>query len=223
MVYDFSGPESRPFSGPNRDPNGTAFRGPNRGPNRTTFRGPGLLAVDDSPGALWRPPSQSAHLYPPAILSGNGIRLFGARIRDPNGTAFRGPNQGPSRTTFRGPGLLAVHVSLGVLWRPPFLCPPAIFSGPEWYTTFRGPNPGPEWNSVSGPESGPYNRTTFRGPGLLAAHVSLGALWRPPFQSAHLCSPAFARHVSQERRNRSFSSALSAEHPISCAEGPGYS
>ena len=129
-------------------------------------------------------------VHQPFFRGPNGIRLFGARIRDPNGTEFRGP-KGPNRTTFRGPGLLAVHVSLGVLWRPPFLCPPAIFSGPKWYTTFRGPNPGPEWNSVSGPESGPYNRTTFRGPGLLAAHVSLGALWRPPFQSAHLCSPAF--------------------------------
>ena len=80
-------------------------------------------------------------------------QLFGARIRDPKGTAFRGPNRGPNRTTFRGPGLLAVDVSLGALWRPPFqsahLCPPAIFSGLEWYTTFRGPNPGPEWNSFS--------------------------------------------------------------------------
>ena len=42
----------------------------NRGLNRTTFRGPGLLAVDVSPGALWRPPFQSAHLCPPAIFSG---------------------------------------------------------------------------------------------------------------------------------------------------------
>ena len=129
-------------------------------------------------------------VHQPFFRGPNGIRLFGARIRDPNGTAFSGPESGPESNNFSRPGAL-VHVSLGVLWRPPFLCPPAIFSGPESYTTFRGPNPGPEWNSVSGPESGPYNRTTFRGPGLLAAHVSLGALWRPPFQSAHLCSPAF--------------------------------
>ena len=86
-------------------------------------------------------------------------QLFGARIRDLKGTAFRGPNRG---TTFRGPGLLAVDVSLGALWRPPFqsahLCP------------FGAQNPGPEWNR---PESGP-NRTTFRGPGLLAVDVSPG-------------------------------------------------
>ena len=208
-------------------------------------------------------------LFGARIRDPNGIRLFGARIgarikqlfgariRDPNGTAFRGPNRGRNRTTFPCPGLLAVDVSPGALWRPPFqsahLCPPAIFSGPEWYATFRGPNPGPEWNSVSGPESGPEsnnfsrpgalgcacfsrgsleatvsictsvstshlfgarmvydfsgsesgtrmeqrfgpnqgpNRTTFQGPGLLAVHVSLRALWRPPFQSAHLCPPA---------------------------------
>ena len=144
------------------------------------------------------------HLFGARIRDPNGIRLFGARIaalfgaqiRDPNGTAFRGPNRGPNRTTFRGPGLLAVDVSPGALWRPPFqsahLCPPAILSGPEWYTTFRGPNPGPEWNSVSGPESGPYNRTTFRGPGLLAARVSLGLFGGHRF-NLHICvhQPSF--------------------------------
>ena len=84
MVYDFSGPESGPelFGARIRDPNGTAFRGPNRGPNRTTFPCPGLLAVNVSPGALWRPPFQSAHLCPPAILSGPEMeQRFGARIR----------------------------------------------------------------------------------------------------------------------------------------------
>ena len=83
-------------------------------------------------------------VHQPSFRSPNGIRLFGARIRDPNGTAFRGPNRGPNRTTFRGPGLLAVDVSPGALWRPPFqsahLCPPAIFSGPEW-NDFLGPEP----------------------------------------------------------------------------------
>ena len=80
------------------------------------------------------------------------------------------PNRGPNRTTFRGPGLLAVDVSPETLWMPLFqsahLCPPAIFSEPEWYTTFRGPNPGPEWNSFSGPESGPESND-FSGPGAL--------------------------------------------------------
>ena len=83
-------------------------------------------------------------VHQPSFRGPNGIRLFGARIRDPNGTAFRGPNRGPNRTTFRGPGLLAVDVSPGALWRPPFqsahLCPPAIFSGPEW-NDFLGPEP----------------------------------------------------------------------------------
>ena len=96
--------------------------------------------------------------------------LFGARmVYD-----FSGPKSGTRMEqrfgAFRGPGLLAAHVSLGALWRPPFqsahLCPPAIFSRPEWYTTFRGPNPGPEWNSFSGPESGPKSNN-FSGPGAL--------------------------------------------------------
>ena len=165
MVYDFSESGTRMEQ---------LFGGPNRGPNRTTFRGPGLLAVDVSPGTLWMPLFQFAHMCPPPIFSepewyttfrgpnpgpesndfsargswlwimffqglfgghrfnlhicvhqpsfrgSNGIRLFGARIRNPNGTAFRGPNRGPNRTTFRGPGLLAVDVPPGALWRPPF-------------------------------------------------------------------------------------------------------
>ena len=54
---------------------------------------------------------------------------------------------------------------------------------------FRGPNPGPEWNSFSGPESG-QDSNNFSGPGALGCGCSSGALWRPPFQFAHLCPPA---------------------------------
>ena len=167
MVYDFSGPESRPFSGPKSGTRMEQLFGARIGARIEQLfgaRGSWLWMFLQE---LFGGHRFNLHIcvHQPFFRGPNGIRLFGARIRDPNGTAFRGPNQGPNRTTFRGPGLLAVHVSLGVLWRPPFLCPPAIFSGPEWYTTFRGSNPGPEWNSVSGPESGPYNRTTFRGPG----------------------------------------------------------
>ena len=52
---------------------------------------------------------------------------FGARIRDPNGTAFRGPNRGPNQTTFRGPN-----------------------PGPE-RNSFSGPESGPESNNFSWP------------------------------------------------------------------------
>ena len=211
-----------------RDPKGTAFRGPNRGPNRTTFRGPGLLAVDVSPGALWRPPFQSAHLCPPAIFSGlEWYTTFRARIWDPNGTAFRGPNRGPNRTTFRGPWMFLqrlfgchcfnLHICVH---QPSFRSPNGIrLFGPEWNsfsiraphrTTFRRGSleatvsictfvstshlfgaqiRDPNKTAFRGPNRGP-NRTTFRGPGLLAVDVPPGALWRPPFQSAHLCPPA---------------------------------
>ena len=134
-------------------------------------------------------------VHQPSFRGSNGIRLFGARIRDPNGTAFRGPNRGPNRTTFRGPGLLAVDVFPGALWRPPFqsahLCPPAIFSGLEWYTTFRGPNPGPEWNSFSGPESGPESNN-FSGPGALGCGCSSrGSLEA----TVSICTFVFTSHL----------------------------
>ena len=178
-------PKGTAFRGPNRGPNQTTFRGPNPGPERNSFSGPesgpesnnfswpGLLAVDVSGGSL---EATVLHIcvHQPSFRGSNGIRLFGARIRDPNGTAFRGPNRGPNRTTFRGPGLLAVDVSPGTLWMPLFqfahLCPPAIFSEPEWYTTFRGPNPGPEsgtrMEQLFGARIQDPNRTTFR-PGTL--------------------------------------------------------
>ena len=189
MVYDFSGPESRPFSGPKSGTRMEQLFGARIGARIEQLFGARGSWLWMFLQGLFGGHRFNLHIcvHQPFFRGPNGIRLFGARIRDPNGTAFRGPNHSPNRTTFQGPdSWLSMF-----LWRPPFLCPPAIFSGPEWYTPFRGPNPGPEWNSVSGPESGPYNRTTFRGPGLLAARVSLGALWRPPFQSAHLCSPAF--------------------------------
>ena len=168
-----------------RDPKGTAFRGPNRGPNRTTFRGPGLLAVDVSLGALWRPPFQS-------FRSPNGIRLFGARIRDPNGTAFRGPNRGPNRTTFR-PGALGFGCFSRGSWEATvsictFVSTSHLF-GARMVYDFSGPESGTRMEQLFGARIGP-NRTTFRGPGLLAVDVPPGALWRPPFQSAHLCPPA---------------------------------
>ena len=190
-----------------RDPNGTAFRGPNRGPNRTTFRGRGSWLWMFLQG-LFGGHRFNLHIcvHQPSFRGSNGIRLFGARIRDPNGTAFRGPNRGPNRTTFRGPGpewnsfsgpesgpesndfsgpgLLAVDVSPGALWRPPFqsahLCPPAIFSGLGLFAArIRDPN----GTAFRGPNRGPAR-------GLLAVDVPPGALWRPPFQSAHLCPPA---------------------------------
>ena len=104
----------------------------------------------------------------------------------PEWNSFSGPKSGPESNNFSGPGLLAVDVSPGTLWTPLFqsahLCPPAIFSEPEWYTTFRGPNPGPEWQlfgaRIQDPNGtalrGP-NRTTFRGPGLLGC-FSRGSL-----------------------------------------------
>ena len=226
-----------------RDPKGTAFRGPNRGPNRTTFRGPGLLAVDVSPGALWRPPFQSAHLCPPAIFSGpewyttfrglsgtrmeqlfgarieqlfgalwmflqglfgchcfnlhicvhqgfflspNGIRLFGARIQDPNGTAFRGES-GPESNDFSWPGALGCGCfSRGSLEATVSICTfvsTSYLFGARMVYDFSGPNPGPEWNSFS-------QSNNFSGPGALGCGCPPGALWRPPFQSAHWCPPA---------------------------------
>ena len=58
----------------------------------------------------------------------------------------------------------------------------------------------------SGPESGTRMEQRFGArirarieqlfdPGLLAVHVSLGVLWRPPFQSAHLCPPAKKKSI----------------------------
>ena len=154
----FSGPKSgtrmeQLFGARIRDPNGTAFRGPNRGPNQTTFRGP-------NPG--------------------------------PERNSFSGPESGPESNNFSGPEsgtrkeqlfgarigarieqlFVARALGCGCFWglfgghRSAHLCPPAIFSGLEWYTTFRGPNPGPEWNSFSGPESGPESNN-FSGPGAL--------------------------------------------------------
>ena len=72
-------------------------------------------------------------VHQPSFRGPNSIRLFGARIRDPNGTAFRGPNRGPNRTTFRGPGLLAVDVSPGFVST-------SHLSGPEW-NDFLWPKP----------------------------------------------------------------------------------
>ena len=244
-MESFSGPESNSFSGPEsgrmeqllaqigariKQLFGARIRDPkeNRGPNRTTFvaRGSWLWMFL---WGLFGGHCFNLHIcvHQPSFRSSNGIRLFGARIRDPNGTAFRGPNRGPNRggpeSTFRGPeGLLDVDCfNLHICVHQ------ASFRRPRRF------NPGPEWNSISGPECrttfrpsswlwmffqglfgghgfnrlfgarirdpngtafrGPNrgpNRTTFRGPGLLAVDVPPGALWRPPFQSAHLCPPA---------------------------------
>ena len=237
LVYDFSGPES-----------GTRveqrFGARIRARIEQLFEAR-LLAVHVSLGVLWRPPFQSAHLCPPAILWGpEWYTTFRGPNLGPEWNSVSGPESGPKSNNFSRPGalgcacfsggsleatvsictfvstshslgarmvydfsgpesgtrmeqrfgarirarieqlfearLLAVHVSLGVLWRPPFqsahLCPPAIFSGPEWYTTFRGPNPGPEWNSVSGPESGPESNNFSRFGALGCACFSGGSL-----------------------------------------------
>ena len=95
------------------------------------------------------------------------------------GSFFRLSAFPATRQLHVSPTMLLLSISLGALWRPPFqsahLCPPAIFSGLEWYTTFRGPNPGPEWNSCShlfgarmvylfGARIRDPNGTAFRGP-----------------------------------------------------------
>ena len=156
-----------------RDPKGTAFRGPNRGPNRTTFRGPGLLAVDVSLGNL------HICVHQPSFRGSNGIRLFGPESGTRMEQLFGARIGARIEQLFGARGSWLCMFLQGLFGCPLFqsahLYPPAIFSEPEWYTTFRGPNPGPEWNSFSGPNRGP-NRTTFRGPGLLAVDVSPGAL-----------------------------------------------
>ena len=50
-------------------------------------------------------------VHQPSFRGLNGIRLFGARIRDPNGTAFRGPESGPESNNFSGPGALGCGCS----------------------------------------------------------------------------------------------------------------
>ena len=144
-----------------RDPKGTAFRGPNRGPNRTTFRGPGLLAVDVFGGSL---EATVLHIcvHQPSFRGSNGIRFFGARIRDPNGTAFRGPNRGQQLFGARGSWLWMFLQLFGChcfnlhicVHQPSFRSP----NGTRLFgtrirdpngTAFRGPNPGPESNDFS--------------------------------------------------------------------------
>ena len=104
-----------------RDPNPglewNSFSGPNPGPESNDFSARNSWLWIMFFQGLFGGHRFNLHIcvHQPSFRGSNGIRLFGARIRDPNGTAFRGPNRGPNRTTFRGPGLLAVDVPPGAL------------------------------------------------------------------------------------------------------------
>ena len=79
-----------------------------------------------------------------AIRSPGRYTTFRGPNPGPEWNSFSGPESGPESNNFSGPGALGCECFSRGSLRPPFqsahLCPPAIFSGPEW-NDFFGPEP----------------------------------------------------------------------------------